>query len=56
MLRKDIQEGINFIFADQAINQIFEAYQGHRIIRRAYFHGVEKKVEVHPIKVLFTLT
>lgn len=34
---------------------IFANYKGPRIPRRAYYSGVEKKVEMYPIKVKITL-
>jgi hypothetical protein len=51
-LKKGIQEGKDFKFYNASTMVIFSGYEGARIPRRAYYSGVEKKVEMYPIKVL----
>ena len=51
VLNREAQEHSDYLLVNRSVMMTFEAYQGQRIPRLAYFSGVNKMVELHPIKV-----
>ena len=43
------------MLVNRAVMDVFQSYQGHRIPRLAYFSGVNKMVELHPLAVRISI-